>query len=148
MDKGIIIGAEHESSMVATLPFVTFRHATSVRQWLAISGEHSLTDVIVALVLAPHLTLSFGSWPSTRGGLLRVALPTPGFLRPRSRDSPPHGRRIRSSWRGCDDSERRRQYPSVCHRVFRLLRCCSRCGSGLCAQDRNGALAPTFRYRG
>jgi len=32
MDKGIIIGAEHESSVVATVPFVTFRHATSVRQ--------------------------------------------------------------------------------------------------------------------
>lgn len=31
MDKGIIIGAEHESSVVATVPFVTFRHATSVR---------------------------------------------------------------------------------------------------------------------
>ena len=30
MDKGIIIGAEHESGMGTTLPFVTFRHATSV----------------------------------------------------------------------------------------------------------------------
>ena len=30
MDKGIIIGAEHESGTGATLPFVTFRHATSV----------------------------------------------------------------------------------------------------------------------
>ncbi|KAH9081828.1 RIC1-domain-containing protein [Lactarius deliciosus] len=29
MDKGIIIGAEHESGMGTTLPFVTFRHATS-----------------------------------------------------------------------------------------------------------------------
>ncbi|KAI9444961.1 RIC1-domain-containing protein [Lactarius indigo] len=29
MDKGIIIGAEHESSMGTTLPFVTFRHATT-----------------------------------------------------------------------------------------------------------------------
>ncbi|KAI0283431.1 hypothetical protein BGY98DRAFT_952380 [Russula aff. rugulosa BPL654] len=27
----IIIGAEHESSVVSKLPFVTFRHATSVR---------------------------------------------------------------------------------------------------------------------
>ena len=31
MDKGIIIGAEHESSVMSKLPFVTFRHATSVR---------------------------------------------------------------------------------------------------------------------
>jgi len=34
MDKGIIIGAEHESSVVATLPFVTFRHATSSHLFL------------------------------------------------------------------------------------------------------------------
>lgn len=38
MDKGIIIGAEHESSMGSALPFVTFRHATSVRQWFILSG--------------------------------------------------------------------------------------------------------------
>src|SRR6266851_6388387 len=44
MNKGIIIGAEHESTVVATLPFVTFRHATSVRQWLAVSGEHPFFD--------------------------------------------------------------------------------------------------------
>ena len=31
MDKGIIIGAEHESTVMSRLPFVTFRHATSVR---------------------------------------------------------------------------------------------------------------------
>ena len=31
MDKGIIIGAEHEASMRTNLPFVIFRHATSVR---------------------------------------------------------------------------------------------------------------------
>lgn len=31
MDKGIIIGAEHESSVMSNLPFVTFRHTTSVR---------------------------------------------------------------------------------------------------------------------
>ena len=31
MDEGIIIGAEHESSIMSNLPFVTFRHATSVR---------------------------------------------------------------------------------------------------------------------
>jgi len=34
MDKGIIIGAEHESSVVATVPFVTFRHATSSHLFL------------------------------------------------------------------------------------------------------------------
>jgi hypothetical protein len=33
MDKGIIIGAEHESGMGSTLPFVTFRHATSVSRY-------------------------------------------------------------------------------------------------------------------
>ncbi|KAI0308050.1 RIC1-domain-containing protein [Multifurca ochricompacta] len=34
MNKGIIIGAEHESSMGTTLPFVTFRHATSSHLFL------------------------------------------------------------------------------------------------------------------
>ncbi|KAI0257303.1 RIC1-domain-containing protein [Lactifluus subvellereus] len=34
MDKGIIIGAEHESSLGSTLPFVTFRHATSSHLFL------------------------------------------------------------------------------------------------------------------
>ncbi|KAI0304643.1 RIC1-domain-containing protein [Russula brevipes] len=34
MAKGIIIGAEHESSMMTTLPFVTFRHATSSHLFL------------------------------------------------------------------------------------------------------------------
>jgi len=33
MDKGIIIGAEHESGIGTTLPFVTFRHATSVSRY-------------------------------------------------------------------------------------------------------------------
>lgn len=31
MDKGIIIGAEHETATRRNLPFVMFRHATSVR---------------------------------------------------------------------------------------------------------------------
>ena len=30
MDKGIIIGAEHEAATRQNLPFVLFRHATSV----------------------------------------------------------------------------------------------------------------------
>lgn len=30
MDKGIIIGAEHETATRSNLPFVMFRHATSV----------------------------------------------------------------------------------------------------------------------
>lgn len=30
MDKGIIIGAEHEAATRMNLPFVMFRHATSV----------------------------------------------------------------------------------------------------------------------
>ena len=82
MDKGIIIGAEHESSVMSNLPFVTFRHATSV----SIIGVRSiyLTKPIVAFVSASHFAFSSGSWPSTRGGVLRVALPASGFLRTRS----------------------------------------------------------------
>lgn len=34
MDKGIIIGAEHESATRINLPFVMFRHTTSVRDYL------------------------------------------------------------------------------------------------------------------
>lgn len=34
MDKGIIIGAEHESATRINLPFVMFRHTTSVRGYL------------------------------------------------------------------------------------------------------------------
>ena len=106
MDKGIIIGAEHESSVVASLPFATFRHATSVRKWLVARGEHPLTEDTVALVSASHFTLSSRSWPSTRGGFLRIALPAPGFLRTRPRDSPSHRCRIRGNWRGYDNKWR------------------------------------------
>ena len=35
MNKGIIIGAEHEATAKSNLPFVTFRHATSVSYILA-----------------------------------------------------------------------------------------------------------------
>lgn len=34
MDKGIIIGVEHEVAARPTLPFVLFRHSTSVRRVL------------------------------------------------------------------------------------------------------------------
>ena len=122
MDKGIIIGAEHESSVVSTLPFVTFRHATSVRQRLAVPEMNLLIRPIVAFVSASHSAFSSSSRPSTRGGLLRVALPTPGFLRTCSRNSPSHGCRVRSDWGGFDD-ERGGQQPSSRHRVFGSFRC-------------------------
>lgn len=38
MDKGIIIGAEHETATRKNLPFVMFRHATSVRHEGTYSG--------------------------------------------------------------------------------------------------------------
>jgi hypothetical protein len=38
MDKGIIIGAEHEVATRLKLPFVMFRHATSVRYSLPASS--------------------------------------------------------------------------------------------------------------
>ena len=116
MDKGIIIGAEHESSVVATVPFVTFRHATSVRKWLAMSLQRAFFDhdAVVPFVSASYFTFSPGSSPSARGGLIRVALSALGFLRPRPRDSPSHGRRIRGNWRGRND-EWRGQHPSVGH---------------------------------
>ena len=41
MDKGIIIGVEHETAMRPNLPFVLFRHSTSV--------SHFATDPRIAL---------------------------------------------------------------------------------------------------
>src|SRR5258708_25285708 len=145
MDKGIIIGAEHESSVMSNLPFVTFRHARSVRI-SRVTGAHTLTDVTVPFVSASHLAFSSGSWPSTRGGLLRVALPAPGFLRTCPRDSPSHSRRVRSNW-GRTNNECGGQQPSVCHRFFGSFRCCSGRGSRMCAQNGNDALAPSVRHR-
>lgn len=48
MDKGIIIGAEHESATRTNLPFVMFRHATSVRgysQLVLNNREHDLCSL-------------------------------------------------------------------------------------------------------
>lgn len=117
--------------------------------WPCPSREHSLTMMpLVASVSAPHFAFSPGSRSSARGGLLRVALPAPGFLRPRPRDSPSHGRRVRSGRRGRDDERRgQQQHPSVGHRIFRPFRRRARCGRGMCAQDGNGALAASVRHR-
>jgi hypothetical protein len=41
MDKGIVIGAEHEAVARANLPFVMFRHATSVRVTMHSSLQQS-----------------------------------------------------------------------------------------------------------
>ena len=59
MDKGIIIGAEHESSVMSKLPFVTFRHATSVRiGHVRVRGAFSnLTKAIVAFVSASRFAV-------------------------------------------------------------------------------------------
>lgn len=44
MDKGIIIGAEHEAATRKNLPFVMFRHATSVS---------SITTFVLLLTSTP-----------------------------------------------------------------------------------------------
>ncbi|KAH9050489.1 RIC1-domain-containing protein [Lactarius hengduanensis] len=56
MDKGIIIGAEHESGMGTTLPFVTFRHATSSHLFLHHILRFHLTagQVQEAVAFASH----------------------------------------------------------------------------------------------
>jgi hypothetical protein len=56
MDKGIIIGAEHESGMGSTLPFVTFRHATSSHLFLHHILRFHLTagQVQEAVTFASH----------------------------------------------------------------------------------------------
>ncbi|KAF8272974.1 RIC1-domain-containing protein [Lactarius quietus] len=56
MDKGIIIGAEHESGMGTTLPFATFRHATSSHLFLHHILRFHLTagQVQEAVTFASH----------------------------------------------------------------------------------------------
>ena len=62
MDKGIIIGAEHEVAARSNLPFVMFRHATSVSPWrsLLISFSSSLLQSHLFLhhILRSHLEAS------------------------------------------------------------------------------------------
>ena len=58
MDKGIIIGAEHESSVMSNLPFVTFRHATSVgisRVRSASSNQKPQSHLFLHHILRFHL---------------------------------------------------------------------------------------------
>jgi hypothetical protein len=40
MDKGIIIGSEYEAVTRPTLPFVLFRHSTSVRPFVFITESY------------------------------------------------------------------------------------------------------------
>ncbi|KIJ21502.1 hypothetical protein PAXINDRAFT_95072 [Paxillus involutus ATCC 200175] len=56
MDKGIIIGAEHESATRVNLPFVMFRHATSSHLFLHHVLRHYLEcgQVREAVLLATH----------------------------------------------------------------------------------------------
>ena len=61
MDKGIIIGAEHEAATRANLPFVMFRHATSVSRMLIIIFALPGIDielVEVSLIFTSYITLS------------------------------------------------------------------------------------------
>jgi hypothetical protein len=53
MDKGIIIGTEHETAFRPNLPFVLFRHATSVGlRVLLFNSSHML------IVIAPVASFS------------------------------------------------------------------------------------------
>jgi hypothetical protein len=59
MDKGIIIGAEFEALSRSTLPFVLFRHSTSVRFiQLPNQRNNNIQPPLVPLVLTTHLTSS------------------------------------------------------------------------------------------
>jgi len=46
MDKGIIIGAEHEAATRSNLPFVMFRHSTSVGTIFCIPLVAAITDTV------------------------------------------------------------------------------------------------------
>lgn len=91
MDKGIIIGAEHESATRSNLSFVMFRHATSVSfpiDSLAI-GSNYFTP-IVSSVFASHPAIP-ARRPTSQGGCeFRDTLQGPGIFRARFGNPSPH----------------------------------------------------------
>lgn len=63
MDKGIIIGVEHEVATRMTLPFVMFRHNTSVRR--STEPIDSPTQLIPNRHIFSFITSSASTWRST-----------------------------------------------------------------------------------
>lgn len=65
MDKGIIIGVEHEAAIRSNLPFVLFRHATSVVFYFLRLQIASFTPFAKVLSLfAAYIITSFGKQTS------------------------------------------------------------------------------------
>lgn len=92
MDKGIIIGAEHEIATRSNLPFVMFRHATSVSR----TFDYIFSDstFVVALVLASCLAGASGGSAGQGGCPLRFALSESYLLCTCIGDSATYRRRI------------------------------------------------------
>jgi hypothetical protein len=66
MDKGIIIGAEHEAATRSNLPFVMFRHATCVRFNYSVAGDTEPDQFLVVPPFpAPHPALPPGDLSGT-----------------------------------------------------------------------------------
>lgn len=83
MDKGIIIGAEHEAATRMNLSFVMFRHVTSVCHlflafcfWLL-----SFNISLVALIHSPYTWFPLGELPDQGSGPIRVQLSAPRLFR-------------------------------------------------------------------
>lgn len=59
MDKGIIIGVEHEAAIRTNLPFVMFRHATSVGFYILLKlSAQDAHFTPVAIVSSTYIALS------------------------------------------------------------------------------------------
>jgi hypothetical protein len=96
MDKGIIIGAEHEAATRKNLPFVMFRHATSVSSiatfilllmWMSCLFQ-------VSLVFAPYFALPSRSAAGSGGCYVCWTLSTPCVFRTCVGDPSSYGRRV------------------------------------------------------
>ena len=81
MDKGIIIGVEHEAAIRSNLPFVLFRHATSVVFYFSI---YSLSPLMLFSQVLPffaaYLIAPFRKRSSLRSRFLCIILQELGVL--------------------------------------------------------------------
>lgn len=85
MDKGIIIGVEHEAATRMNLPFVMFRHVTSVSviQRVVHAALNCLADPPFP---SPHPSIQPRKRSITRRSVVCFALSASSFLRTRSGD--------------------------------------------------------------
>ena len=142
MDKGIVIGAEHEAAVRMNLPSVMFRQSTSVRMFGHNSSPSTERDSVPPFPPPYPFTLP-RSWPHRGSGHLRFLLQRTDFLRSRARNPPSH-------YRG--GGGRSGKYPNkpdergspCCGRVFGPFRRCAGRGGRLRTQNGDDTVAEAF----